>query len=103
MGWFDGNPVNMYDLPPEGIYPDLVALAGGSQAVIDQARVALEQNDKVKALRLLDAALSAAPDDREALNLKLQILVQLRRQSSNLNESGWLNYGINSTRQQLGD
>ncbi|AQZ96336.1 alkyl sulfatase dimerization domain-containing protein [Halopseudomonas phragmitis] len=103
MGWFDGNPVNMYDLPPEGIYPDLVALAGGSQAVIGQARVALEQNDEVKALRLLDAALSAAPDDREALNLKLQILVQLRRQSSNLNESGWLNYGINSTRQQLGD
>lgn len=101
MGWFDGQPVNMYDLPPEGIYADLVKLAGGAAPVIKQANTALDANDKVRALRLVNAAIAAEPKNSDALNLKLNILTQLREESANLNESGWLNYGINTTKQQL--
>lgn len=103
MGWFDGQPVNMYNLPAEGIYPDLVKLAGGSAAVLALAQTTLESGDAVRALRLADAALAANPQDKTALQLKLAALNQLREHSANLNESGWLNFGINSVTQQLAE
>ena len=33
IGWFDGNVSNMYELPARSVYPDVVALAGGPEAV----------------------------------------------------------------------
>lgn len=103
LGWFDGQPVNMYDLPPEAIYPELVALAGGPKKVLDKARTLLAEGDNVRALRLVEAAISAQPDDQTALTLKIEILTELRKTSNNLNESGWLNFGIIKAKQALGN
>jgi alkyl sulfatase BDS1-like metallo-beta-lactamase superfamily hydrolase len=33
-GWFDTNPASMYELPPSSVYPDLVKLAGGPEAIV---------------------------------------------------------------------
>ena len=32
-GWFDLNPVTMYETPVSSVYPELVKLAGGADAV----------------------------------------------------------------------
>ncbi|MFT5578210.1 MAG: alkyl sulfatase BDS1-like metallo-beta-lactamase superfamily hydrolase [Paraglaciecola psychrophila] len=101
MGWFDGNPVNMYNQSAESIYPDLVKLAGGSDSVLKLAEEKLSSGDPVKSLRLADAALAADSNNREALQLRLQILTAMRKKSSNFNESGWLNAGILETQKQL--
>jgi alkyl sulfatase BDS1-like metallo-beta-lactamase superfamily hydrolase len=101
MGWFDGNPVNMYAQSPVSVYTDLVMLAGGVDEVVELAQSLLEKAEVVRALRLLEVALEAEPDNGAALKLRLQALTTLRQQSGNLNESGWLNYGINQTRRQL--
>ena len=101
MGWFDGEPVTMYAQSPESIYPDLVAMAGGADKVVEQAKPLLEQGDRVKALRLAEAALRAEPNHPGALKLRLAALTGLRESSSNLNESGWLNFGIRETTQRL--
>jgi alkyl sulfatase BDS1-like metallo-beta-lactamase superfamily hydrolase len=101
MGWYDGNPVNMYAQPPESVYGELVTLAGGVDELVKLAQSLLDEAAVVKALRLLEVALIAEPGNGAALELRLQALTTLRQQSGNLNESGWLNYGINQTRRKL--
>ena len=101
MGWFDGEPVSMYAESPQSVYPDLVVLAGGADKVVGLAGQHLNQGHLVKALRLIEAALAAEPDNQAVLAMRLQILTALRKASGNLNESGWLNHGINQTHRQL--
>ena len=101
MGWFDGNPVNMYSESPESIYADLVNLAGGVNKVIAYVEPLLAKGEAVKALRLMEAALAADPTNRAVLELRLKVFTELRKKSSNLNESGWLNFGMQQTQLQL--
>lgn len=35
MGWFDGNPTNLYSSSPTDTYPEMVEMAGGVSAVAD--------------------------------------------------------------------
>ena len=91
----------MYAESPESVYPELVAMAGGADKVIEQAQPLLEQGKPVKALRLAEAALRLDPNNRSALELRLAALSQLRQASGNLNESGWLNSGIRATQLKL--
>jgi len=102
QGWFDGNPVTMYSQSPESVYGDLIMLAGGVDKVVILAKSLLAKGDNVKALRLIEAALVAEPDNRSALKLRLKTLTNLRKKASNLNESGWLNFGIKETKRKLG-
>ena len=101
MGWFDGDPVNMYAESPQSIYPDLVKLSGGAKQVIDLAEQYLREGNSVKALLLIEAAMAAEPDNQAVLTKRLQIFTALRQASANLNESGWLNHGIKQTQQKL--
>jgi len=101
MGWFDGDPVNMYAQSPQSIYPDLVALAGGAAKVVVLAQETLDAGDAVKALLLIEAALDAEPDNRAVQAMRLRILTALRQVSGNLNESGWLNHGIKQSKRQM--
>lgn len=103
MGWFDGEPVNMYAQSPQSIYKDLVKLSGGAGKVIDLAQQTIAAGDSVKALLLIEAALDAEPENQAVLAMRLEILTALRQASGNLNESGWLNHGIKQTKQILGD
>ena len=101
IGWFDGDPASMYPVSSKSVYADLVSLAGGIDKVIDLVRRLIAQDNAIKALHLVDAALEVEPEYRLALELRLQVLESLRKQSSNLNESGWLNHGITQTKQKL--
>jgi alkyl sulfatase BDS1-like metallo-beta-lactamase superfamily hydrolase len=101
IGWFDGDPVNMYVQSPQSIYPDLVRLGGGSSKIVGLAEQHLEQGDAVKALLLIEAAMTAEPNNQSVLKMRLQILSVLRNASENLNESGWLSHGINQTQRNL--
>jgi len=78
-----------------------LVLLGVAGVVVALARPLLDRGEKVKALRLAEAALAAQPANRDALQLRLEILTQLRQASGNLNESGWLNFGIKQTQRQL--
>jgi alkyl sulfatase BDS1-like metallo-beta-lactamase superfamily hydrolase len=101
MGWFDGDPVNMYAQSPQSIYADLVVLAGGAEKVVALAQQTLDSGDGVKALLLIEAALDAEPDNRTVQAMRLQILTALRKASGNLNESGWLNHGIKQSKRKM--
>jgi len=100
-GWFDMNPANMYESPPEAIYGDLVKLAGGPEVVVKLAQLRLSEGKSTEALRLAEAALAADPSNRAALEAKLKTLETLVHESKNSNELGWLNYSIAETKKKL--
>ena len=102
MGWFDGNPATMYSIPPAEVYPDLVAMAGGADAVATLAQRYLAADDAIRALHAADIALKADPTHIAALQVRLAALELQLRNSANSNETGWLEFGIRQTRAQLG-
>ncbi|HWX39756.1 MAG TPA: MBL fold metallo-hydrolase [Blastocatellia bacterium] len=101
-GWFDMNPATMYDTPASSVYPDLVKLAGGTDAVIKLAAERIQQGRLVDALRLSEVALAADPDSPKTLEARLSALQALHDGSRNSNERGWLEYSINQVKAKLG-
>jgi glyoxylase-like metal-dependent hydrolase (beta-lactamase superfamily II) len=93
-GWFDGNLAHMYDQPIDSIYPELVRLAGGTEAVAHRALQLAENGDEVRALYLSEVALSGEPANAQALKARLTALKSLRDRSGNAIEKGWLDHGI---------
>ncbi len=93
-GWFDGNPASMYAEPVDAIDPELVRLAGGSQAISRRALELAESGEAVKALRLSDVVLSVEPSQAVALEARLKALQLLRKGSANGIEIGWLEHSI---------
>ena len=90
IGWFDGNVSNMYELPARSVYPDVVALAGGPEAVGMRAAEFVEAGDPKRAMHMADIALEADPQNLTALQAKRQAVQKLFEMSANINESGWL-------------
>jgi alkyl sulfatase BDS1-like metallo-beta-lactamase superfamily hydrolase len=101
-GWFDGNPSTMYDKPAASVYPDLVKLAGGADAVAKLALERIDAGEPVEALHLSDVALAADPAHRRSLEARLKALTMLRSRCRNTNERGWIDYGIRMTESRLG-
>ncbi len=101
VGWFDLNPATMYETPARAVYPDLVKLAGGADAVATLALERAQSGASVEALHLSDVALAAHVDHRTALQAKLTALEALRSECRNSNERGWLDYSIASVRSKL--
>lgn len=97
IGWFDGNPATMFSTPPSDVYPDIVALAGGADAVGKLAMTYFESGAFELALHAADIALKADPTNETALNARLAALNKLLENSDNSNESGWLRFGIRQT------
>jgi len=101
VGWFDGNPATMFETPQTAIYPDLVQMAGGPDAVAAKAEDLRQQGRLQEALHMADAALAADPENIPALKVRLAAFEALRAQSRNSNESGWLEHGISSTKKKM--
>lgn len=101
FGWFDLNPATMYESRPEAVYPDLVRLAGGADAVVRRARERLGQGQPVEALRLTDVALSADAGHKEALRTRMAALEALIAACRNTNERGWLDHAAAEVRRKL--
>lgn len=92
VGWFDLNPSTMYERPAASVYPDIVKLAGGPDAIAALAAERVQAGDAVAALHLTDIALAADPRHRRSLEARLKALEILRNRCKNTNERGWLDY-----------
>lgn len=101
VGWFDTNPASLYDLPASAVYPDLVKLAGGPDAVVKLAQEKLAAGKTVETLHLTDVALAADAKNQGALEVRLKALNELRDKTENFIEAGWLDYGIRKTKEKM--
>ena len=103
VGWFDMNPATMYDIPATSVYPELVKLAGGPQAVVRLALEKLDAGKPVETLHLTDVALAFDPHNRAALEARLKALNSLRSHCRNYVEAGYLDYGIGKAKGELAE
>jgi alkyl sulfatase BDS1-like metallo-beta-lactamase superfamily hydrolase len=100
-GFYDMNPSTMYELPPSSVYPDLVKLAGGPDAVTRLALEKVEAGKPVEALHLTDVVLAYDKKNNPALNARIKALEYLKKGCDNFVEEGWLEYGISRAKEKL--
>jgi alkyl sulfatase BDS1-like metallo-beta-lactamase superfamily hydrolase len=101
-GWFDLNPATMYEKPASSVYPDVIKLAGGPDAVAKLAMERAQAGQAVEALHLSDIALAADPNHRLSLEAKLKALETLLSRCRNSNERGWLEFSVRQVKSKLG-
>jgi alkyl sulfatase BDS1-like metallo-beta-lactamase superfamily hydrolase len=81
LSWYDGNPANLWKLPPTEAGSRYVALAGGPDALILAGRAAYAAGDYRWAAELVNHLVFADPTNTEAKELQADILEQLGYQS----------------------
>ena len=83
LGWFDGNPTNLFRLPPKEEAERFAKLAGGVENLRAAAKEALSGggSDAQWAAQLADRLLALDPADRAAKALKADALAELARRS----------------------
>jgi glyoxylase-like metal-dependent hydrolase (beta-lactamase superfamily II) len=101
IGFFDEDPLSMYEKPISDVYPDLIHLSGGSEAVMKCAKEYLAQGDYFRALGLSGIILNSEPNNKIALEIKLNALKSLRLKSRNYIENIWLDFGTKCTEEKL--
>jgi alkyl sulfatase BDS1-like metallo-beta-lactamase superfamily hydrolase len=101
-GWYDTNPSTMYETPPSSVYPDLVKLAGGPDAVVKLALEKVGAGKPVEALHLTDVVLASDASNSGALEARIKALKYLQDRCQNFVEEGWLEYGIRKAREKQG-
>ena len=96
LGWFDGNPANLYTLPPEDAAKRYVEIIGGVDTLLEKAREAFERGDYRWVAEVVNHAVFADPDNQAAKNLQADALEQLGYQS----ESGpWRNFYLTAAKE----
>lgn len=77
LGWFDGNPAHMNPLHPADRAARIAGLAGGADALFDQAVDALEAGEAQWSAELCDMVLALDHRTSEALKVKADALDEL--------------------------
>lgn len=92
-GWFHyDSTASLYGVPRSSVNADLAELAGGASALAARARGHVDAGRPLEAIHLLDIALDAEPENRDALAVKKDALEALLAASggTNLSETMWL-------------
>lgn len=105
-GWFRHELTSeLYDVPAQKVWPDLVELAGGATRLADRARERLVAGETGEALHLVEVALTAEPENREALEVHAAVLETLIEQTGGetYDELVWLETELERTRTSFAD
>ncbi|MFB9530206.1 alkyl/aryl-sulfatase [Nonomuraea roseola] len=89
MGWFDGNPAHLWELPPEESAKKHVECMGGIDSVLSKARAAVEAGEWRWAAQILNYAVFADPDESAARDLLAEVYDHLGYGSEN---GTWRNF-----------
>ncbi len=81
LSWYDGNPANLWRLPPTEVGPRYVDLAGGAEALLVKARAAFDAGDYRWVAELVNHLVFAEPTNVAARELQADTLEQLGYQS----------------------
>ena len=81
MGWYDANPANLHELPPEPAAKRYVEAMGGAGEVRARAKQAAEAGEYRWAAMLLNHAVFADPKDQAARDALADVYAQLAYQA----------------------
>ena len=89
LGWFDGNPSTLHELPPAESSAKFVEYMGGADAVMEKAQVDFDAGNYRWVAQVMNKVVFAQPDNQAARDLTADALEQLGYQA----ESGpWRNF-----------
>lgn len=96
LGWFDGNPSTLHELPPVEASKKYVEFMGGSDAVLDKAKKSFEAGDYRWVAQVANHVVFADPNNQPAKDLVADALEQLGYQA----ESGpWRNFYLTGAKE----
>jgi alkyl sulfatase BDS1-like metallo-beta-lactamase superfamily hydrolase len=96
LGWFDGNPSTLHELPPTDASKKYVEYMGGADAVLEKAKKSYEQGDYRWVAQVANHVVFADPANQTAKNLTADALEQLGYQA----ESGpWRNFYLTGAKE----
>jgi alkyl sulfatase BDS1-like metallo-beta-lactamase superfamily hydrolase len=81
LGWFDGNPSTLHQLPPEDAGKKYVEALGGTEAALSKAKSSFDAGDYRWAAQLLNHVVFAEPKNDKARFLLADALEQLGYQA----------------------
>ena len=96
LGWFDGNPAHLWPHPPEAAAARYVELAGGPEALLDNARQAFARGDFRWVAEIVNHLVFADPENQEARELQARTLEQLAYGAEN---GTWRNFFLMGARE----
>ncbi|WP_373424370.1 alkyl/aryl-sulfatase [Pantoea sp. Taur] len=89
LGWFDGNPATLDELPPEEGAKKFVEYMGGADSIMQKAKTDYEQGNYRWVAQVVSKIVFADPNNKAARELEADALEQLGYQA----ESGpWRNF-----------
>lgn len=83
LGWFDGNPTRIAELPPAAEAAKIIDLTGGADKVLAAAQSALDQGENQWAMELADRLLAVETSVVEARQIKVAAMRTLADQTVN--------------------
>ncbi len=83
LGWYDGNPSNLYPLPPAESAKRYVEYMGGSKAVMEKAKKSFEAGEYRWVAEVMNKVVFTEPDNAAARGLLADALEQLGYQTEN--------------------
>lgn len=89
LGWFDGNPATLDELPPEEAAKKFVEYMGGADSILQKAKTDYDQGNYRWVAQVVSKVVFADPQNKAARDLEADALEQLGYQA----ESGpWRNF-----------
>jgi alkyl sulfatase BDS1-like metallo-beta-lactamase superfamily hydrolase len=96
LGWFDGNPATLHELPPVEASRHYVEFMGGADAVLAKAKESYAKGDYRWVAQVVNHVVFADPDNQAAKDLQADALEQLGYQA----ESGpWRNFYLTGAKE----
>ncbi|GHD69745.1 alkyl/aryl-sulfatase [Jeongeupia chitinilytica] len=96
LGWFDGNPATLNELPPVEAGKKYVEFMGGADAVLKNAKKAYDKGEYRWVAQVVKHVVFADPNNKAARNLEADALEQLGYQA----ESGpWRNFYLSGAKE----
>lgn len=99
MTWFDGNPAHLWEHPPTESAKRYVSCMGGVEEVLQKAKIFSEQGDLRFAATILNHAVFAEPENRDAKSLLASIYESLGYGCEN---GPWRNFYISGAMELRG-
>ncbi len=96
LGWFNGNPATLHELPPVEASKHYVEFMGGADAVLKKAQESYDKGDYRWVAEVVNHVVFADPDNQAAKNLQADTLEQLGYQA----EPGpWRNFYLTGAKE----
>lgn len=99
--WWDGNPANLYKLPPEESAKRYVEFMGGENNIIKMAKKSYDEGDYRWVVEVLNHVIFANPDNTEARRLSADAMEQLGYQSESAVWRAYLLTGAYELRNEI--